>query len=78
MSQTQQTNGTISQARKNARNLQFWAWRYDATGYNKTSAGPVHGGDAYEAAGEARRLFGAGRYLIREQHAAGRIVIKYC
>jgi len=36
---------------------QFWAWRYDAEGYDKTSIGPCYGKDGYDAAGEARRIF---------------------
>lgn len=73
------TNGTIQQASKSVREVsQFWAWRYDAHGYNKTSVGPVFGADAYQAATEARRLHGAGRYMLRAGTATGRIVLKYC
>ena len=56
---------------------QFWAWRYDAEGYDKTSIGPCYGKDGYDAAGEARRIFGPGRYQIREKTASGKIVVKY-
>jgi len=69
---------TIQQASKPARECsQFWAWKFDGCGHNKTSAGPVWGRDGYDAAGEARRLHGAGRYQIREQRETGRIVLKY-
>jgi hypothetical protein len=70
-------NGTNNTATKTRTNSQFWAWRFDEVGYNKTSAGPVWGRDAYDAAGEARRLHGAGRYQIREAAATGRIVLRY-
>lgn len=56
---------------------QFWAWKYDAEGYDKTSVGPCWGRDAIDAAGEARRLWGPGRYMIRQGTAAGRIAAKY-
>lgn len=56
---------------------QFWAWKYDATGYNKTSAGPVWGLDAYDAGTQARRVWGAGRYQIREVSMTGRILVRF-
>lgn len=68
--------GTNNAATREVR--QFWAWRYDAEGYNKTSVGPVWGKDAIDAAGEARRLHGPGRYQIRQAVASGRIAAKYC
>lgn len=68
------TNATQKSVREVS---QFFAWKYDDQGYNRTLAGPCFGRDGYDAAGEARRLFGPGRYLIREQSAHGRIALKY-
>lgn len=55
--------------------VQFWAWQYLSDSV-KASRGPVWGRDAYEAAGEARRLHGAAVYQIREGRQDGRIVLQ--
>jgi hypothetical protein len=69
-------NATTTNTNEPARKVsQFWAWAY-LSGSVKASRGPVWGRDAYEAAGEARRLHGAGVYQIRETRQDGRIVLQ--
>lgn len=69
-------NTTTTNANGPARKAsQFWAWQYVSDSV-KASRGPVWGRDAYEAAGEARRLHGAAVYQIREGRRDGRIVLQ--
>ena len=56
---------------------QFWAWTYIGDGHDKRLCGPCWGRDGFDAAGEARRVWGPGRYLIRAATPTGRIVLKY-